>query len=122
MRLIKFRAWDKRNKSMIQVGSIHWTDSLEIRHLGYLDPSEGITRIEHFQLMQHTGLHDKNGKEIYEGDILRRPDGTGTHLMEWKEHCDENGDVMAYGFEEWDTNNMEVIGNIYENPELIQHD
>ena len=108
MREIKFRAWDnKQNKmrndgfSIYYDGSIQFADSIESKD---------------FILMQYTGLKDKNGKEIYEGDILHIITADMVNLnykcvVEWS----ENGyykDFVNYDM-------AEVIGNIYENPTLI---
>lgn len=83
MREIKFRAWNKIDKEM---GIPFTLDDLYQAGLCQLKKKH---EEENYILMQFTGLHDKNGKEIYEGDIVK--------------HC-------------------EVIGNIYENPELLKGD
>ena len=89
MREIKFRAWDKARKKMIYKFIIAPTS-----------PGWGG-----FIFMQYTGLRDKNGKEIYEGDVVKHSCG-------------------AYGVITWINHTpteSEIIGNIYENPELIKH-
>lgn len=66
-------------------------------------------------LMQYTGLEDKNGKEIYEGDILYVP-GFGNHELKYEDGlyvCEVRGVNQAMAEQ------CEVIGNIYENPELL---
>ena len=65
------------------------------------------------RLMQYTGLTDKNGKEIYEGDIVKW--GKIIEKVEMKDGCWSM--VLGTIVEEF---NLEVIGNIYENPELIK--
>ena len=76
-----------------------------------------------YELMQYTGLHDKNGKEIYEGDIVA--DRSHTDLIFAIEYDNEHaGYYMPEAFEEecrWPISEveLEIIGNIYESPELI---
>ena len=72
-------------------------------------------------LMQYTGLHDKNGKEIYEGDILGFDYYKHPMVVEYKEWgfgCKEDDGTWAMPNEEY----REVLGNIYENPELLKHE
>ena len=114
MREIKFRVWDIEEKKMINVYGLEFKDTGIV-----VTSDEGYDYIveEDCELMQFTGLKDKNGKEIYEGDIIEGRYGRQT--VEWH---------LATGFDSglgelWGTNKewLEVIGNIYENPELLIH-
>lgn len=112
-RTIKFRAWNKEEQTMIPADRF-------IAHSNMFDSlSELIKRKQkHFVLMQYIGLEDKNGKEIYEGDILSS-DGEISkynYIVDKKEFsCGCCGYTFGWSVYE---NNI-IIGNIYENPELI---
>lgn len=118
MREIKFRAWDKRCKEMMSQNDLEhfdfWTEIVQVNNM----PSQG----KDYVLMQFTGLLDKNGKEIYEGDILKRPKlsygkkmGNVYKVVKWVNSKRDNGFNIASSNEKY-----EVIGNIYSNPELIK--
>lgn len=113
MRTIKFRAWDKDNKQLFPVGILGFCE-------GGISVSDGYSReaIGKYELMQFTGLHDKNGKEIYEGDILKLTDTLNVEVK-WSDKfggftTSEEGTAM------FGSHLAEVIGNIYENPNLIK--
>ena len=79
------------------------------------------------ELMQYTGLHDKYGKEIYEGDILKIDWDDGRypeHIIEKAVYWDDDDACWQLGEggspKKDAKNHMEVIGNIYENPELLK--
>lgn len=75
MREIKFRVWDVINKRILNYG--------EIMHLPMWEVFPGTPEQRAFNVMQYTGLNDKNGKEIYEGDILKR-NSNGKDLVQVK--------------------------------------
>jgi len=120
----KFRVWDKTDKEMYLVDEINFNRG-EFESIG-----DGITFLrgaDEVELMQSTGLHDKNGKEIFEKDIL---DYNGRRVVvKW--HGSYAGFIYEFVDElqnrttEWQPlylsyYKFEVIGNIYENPELLE--
>lgn len=142
-RKIKFRAWDKHTNSMVH--ELEWI-SLEqgnIKKIGYIDllpDEEGDLEwervvSENFELMQFTGFVDKNGKEIYEGDIVYFESGTPNRADEddgmfcggVSEVKFENGAFFPRPIKEecedpwydYEVRNLEIIGNVWENPELL---
>ena len=134
MRPIKFRAWDKKANRMV-FGCCNLVLSLD----GYLQFEYGghikdINVNDNYELMQFTGLKDKNGKEIYEGDIIRYMDGknmevfystkgcyVGWHLRRKPNHG-RMGMVIygLYDHSKYPNAHEEVIGNVHENPELLE--
>lgn len=126
MRDIKFRAWHKDIKEMFEVGQITlkkeiWDYQPEDRkYIGMSIPYQPS-----FILMQYTGLHDKNGKEIYEGDIVKYKDSRGQHIEKviFDKGCFYAG--MHWGSSTRVAPKLinpritEVIGNEFDNPELL---
>ncbi len=111
MREIKFRAWDEDIKQMSEPFDLYWLASDGGR----------LFLIQNKKVMQFTGLKDKNGNEIYEGDIISGNDFRGIVVFlsyGWFVHrFDANGEVE----EDFPIGDYEIkiIGNIYENPELL---
>lgn len=127
-REIKFRIWDIENKEMLKVQELDFEPTfyggrIAIRPYQYNDYFD----TEDMILMQYTGLDDKNGKEIYRGDIVQ---GLFAEQYESKMkgqviYSNEQASYMiiASNDDEWDLgylDNLEVIGNIYENSELLE--
>ena len=114
MREIKFRAWDKYNKMILTWKSLKDSFFYDFEDEGYF-------------YMQYTGLKDKKGKEIYEGDILGLYDfgqDTYNELVEIKWDKEE-ACFSAEGGDEYEClgnlrDDFEIIGNIYENKELVE--
>lgn len=115
-----YRAWDIGHKKMYEPACVMFCPN-EIREYRVFTASDGefLGNDKHFDIMQYTGLKDKNGKEIYEGDIgtdinddmyeVRFDDGAFVVIRDGNV-IEPLSEVESY---------MEVIGNIYENPELI---
>lgn len=119
MREIKFRAWC--GKMLFPHGIFINGDRIRLMFYGEHEKNECLeyTSIpynfkEPLFLMQYTGLKDKNGREIYDGDIVRADWHWETpHLIEWP---DDLYDICEYCISDC----LEVLGNIYENPELME--
>ena len=122
----KFRAWDSSKKEM-------FTDTFAITESGQVvvveqesvaSPPDYVF-VEHLVIMQSTGLHDKNGKEIFEGDIVKMAkdvysDPTYYEIVRHRGRA-YRLESNQHGCELWLRHtNCEVIGNIYENPELLE--
>jgi len=105
-RVIKFRAWDKLEKEMIE--DFGRTNLWELC---------GGNETDYFAIMQFTDLLDKNGREIYEGDIL-----TGNKVVRFGNIDGGYEGEYGIGFNvnPFHSEEMEIIGNIYENPELLK--
>jgi uncharacterized phage protein (TIGR01671 family) len=122
MREIKFRAWDKIDKEMQQVTDIDF-----ILNKAFTGNKIGERKYKHFpeniELMQFTGLYDKNGKEIYEGDIVeyfRYEYGIISQVL-YSESLPGFFWEGYYSGEEYaPSDTTVVIGNIYENHELLK--
>jgi hypothetical protein len=119
MREIKFRAWDAVIKLM------HYQDDFE--HHSELEALRCLLQkagTYFLPLMQFTGLLDKNGKEIYEGDWLCGEDGLPGNVYFDSDHLawfvDFGGDFEINPLADLGIEYFEVTGNIYENPELLE--
>lgn len=106
-REIEFAFWNKQKKEMWSVQSIDW-NAREVCNGGDIASlGDGI-------LLQYTGLKDKNGKKIYEGDIVSIS-GQGNYKVE--DIC-KDFDMLVNAIVEGDLN--KIVGNIYKNPELLK--
>jgi len=120
MREIKFRAWDKTTKRMF----------VPVRHLyvnGKFTATDPKTGFCSELVMQYTGLHDKDGKEIYEGDILGwmcggvgQGDGTPAKSEVYFDRYKFAVRTGRTSFGWKLSQAAEVIGNVHENPELLE--
>jgi len=122
MREIKFRAWHKEKKIMGEVLGIDFLHKETFFSNGDVDCYEH-TDFKDIELMQYTGLKDKNNKEIYDGNIVKFLNGIFEVI--W---CNEKASFMLKNkeYKEFlnfiyeNNNGMEIVGNIYENPELLK--
>ena len=123
MRTIKFRAFLKDTNKMVKVGAMDWDEEGNLLCLNYPKGKDYFGYEDDIILMQYTGFKDKDGKEIYEGDIVE-------YFGELCKVCwifsgFYARQINGRGFTELDefvadTMDIEVVGNIYENPELLE--
>ena len=122
MKTIKFRAWNSYENKMYE-----WDEICKMDEKGHLTLTNLLNNfINHVKPIQFTGLQDKNGKDIYEGDIVHfkgTKSDEATAIVEFKDGrfifmIDAKAilykDIMGW-------RDTEIIGNIHENPELILH-
>ena len=135
----KFRVWLKITNKMYNVHSLHIGTNKAIISSRYGNVSVYIDK--NSILMQSTGLKDKNGKLIYEGDLLKPFEEEDERvevvwdeekarfglMIQWTDPCYWNGLYEEtktgrdyYELDDYCVEDFEVIGNIYENPELLE--
>ena len=119
-REIKFRAWDKRHNSMEYINDLYWFEENGIHDFND----------DNYVFMQNTGLKDKNGKEIYDSDIVKVTWGSGKIVFYEVKYCgslgyhylrDTKNKEDDYIICIYDYSQMDVIGNVFDNPELLKN-
>lgn len=125
----KFRAWDKYFKEMVQVNALVLDE--QIIKVTYKNGNIAKEDVKEYVLMQSTGLFDKNGKEIFEGDVIAiEVDDTGTPINARVFQNSKIGVLMFHVFEDNEDVPMvellednsvafEIIGNVWEDGDLI---
>lgn len=120
----KFRAWDKEFKEMVQVNALVLDE--QVIKATYKNGNIVKDDVKEYELMQSTGLKDKNGKEVFVGDIVKCTRGCSHEVYLEKEYGGTfiggmpaiylKGLLSGYAWTEAE----EIIGNIYENPDLLE--
>lgn len=124
---MKFRVWDEFNgRFPINDGSVFmdgagkmWEEAWDKNDTSSLE----IVKARRFHPEMYTGLHDKNGVEIYEGDILGHESHSITRVVEWRQdECRFSiwGNGCPYYLSQSWAQKYKVVGNIHENPELLE--
>ena len=130
---VRYRAWHKTWEELGKVKRIRFDDEGNVTTVLFEGKVLGVdTHADEIELMQSTGLKDKNGKEIFEGDVITN----GQDVMCMKRHntlgfyVEQKGKVEFIAgcavLEEFEedakeiADSLEIIGNIYENPELLE--
>lgn len=136
MSLLQFRAWNKKTQSFIDYGDL----VLDLRSgkiyagdIGLVESTIDVT--DQIELMQSTGMKDKNGVEIFEGDVVLVSVQNGFDYLDNKvcvvknsidysglvcATVDEDLEYRIFNTELFEEYTYEVIGNIYENSELLE--
>lgn len=124
MRELKFRAWSKRCEEYIEDVIHEGTSWLEAEGYDYVNVSE-IFGGDEFIVEQYTGLKDKNGEPIYEGDIVKYAWTRCNYIVAYRKYDasfvlenDDREEIILFQYNR--QNDYEVIGTIHENPELLE--
>lgn len=131
--MIRFRAWHNTWEEMCEVKRIRFDDEGNVTTVLFIGKDLGVNaKIDEIELMQSTGLFDENDKEIFDGDILKVKIMSGQSWLETVRYNDEKAMFVSkevkrkvlesplYDLFITDLFEVEVIGNIYENPELVE--
>lgn len=119
----KYRVWDKELRTMLDVSLIDFKKGVLVgEHWEFGETN--FMSFDEIVIMQTTGLLDKNGKEIFEGDILGTKDGLRNGIVEYNRDLGmwTNSLLRYQNFERLCVvhRDRKIIGNIYENPELLE--
>jgi len=119
----KFRAWDKQNNCMVDGDyyDVSFSGVLCYEEHGDYEMSLRPVEKDNYVLMQCTGLKDKNGQLIFDGDIYEYPHGTEEDFEMRRGVVTYSEGVCSIGFQLLtNCKNLTVIGNIHQHPELLE--
>lgn len=128
----KFRAWDKKAKEMLEIESIDFlNETLFLRRESEFSMSWVELNFNDVALMQSTGLRDRNGNEIFEGDIVKITNNLQENEVDYNaliifkdggfcaiDGTEDNFGLRRYRLSDFNID-LEIIGNIHEHPELL---
>lgn len=124
MKGLKFRVWDIERECYLGETELAGITP-DGKYILYIEEEE-ISRLEieeNYIVEQYTGLKDRNGNEIYENDILE--DGSGEPLEYWVVRFEDGkfiGSTQGVDEDIFELTNLEIIGNIHENPDLLEEE
>lgn len=118
-RIIKFRAYWKDRVPQLGICEVVEIDFRENTACISNGAVMVFPKLDEIQLIQYTGLKDENNKEIYEGDIVTRYIGSGKY-SNYQVSFKDGGFFIGYGQIRDFNTDSKVIGNIFENPELLK--
>lgn len=117
MREIKFRVWDKERKGFLHQIDID-NDIIYVDTKWYIHGGNALD--DNYVMQQYTGLKDKGGTEIYEGDIIRGMMDFGPAGFHERSVVVKWDNEEGYQWNYFDLNSIKVEGNMFDNPELLE--
>lgn len=118
----KIKAWDRKRKEMIEITSINFYEQF-VRGLSEVESGidiESSYNFDEVDIIQSTSIFDRNGIEIYEGHIIKYTDKIDTVVMKDGMWSISNSNMSLYVIVTLTGKGVEVIGNKFENPELLE--
>ena len=123
MRDILFRGKRLDNGEWVEGDLVHSAYKIGDTCVGTYGSSLGMHQVDPFTVGQYTGLMDKNGERIFEGDVLTVDGEDGFFALEFQEDTARfvmSGDSIVVDFDNFWSYEVEVMGNIHDNPELLE--